>query len=363
MPNSTSERERAVSFNTRRITRLSFLRLGAIAAGAFALKPYTALAKAFTMPSNPFRDQDVNHADHQDSDIIPRDVLKQKYNIEILDLADQQKFIKLNFRIGFEDDPISQQIVEYMNGTLRIVLLNGPYFDAKFLTQQQLAQDLELPKVLWNSRNNTLAENLSTYRSEKDSKIVEYEGIAEKLKRQLSTGEIDQDRYNISTQRYKEAFSIYFRDPSDEDLLLLTGGTFAKYVNSGGGYIFLNMIKPVKVFSSGNVSEEITFSGLTNLDPRQSYPSPNRFSVDYSAKEYIIKNGHTLATHLQHELEHAAGLRHPLTDHAVLGRITSADYNLRSSGNDKQYWIKFEIPEGVVVSGTAPLDRKGNNTY
>lgn len=291
---------------------------------------------------------DAAETETKEDDIIPREELDKKYHIKILDLPRSKfpDFVELNFRrSAITEHPLFEKKAKESNN-LYIVILNGPYLSSEFLTEDQRKA---LPEEAVRKLDSVMAGFVMGVETEikknKKIKLGQYYSKLAELQGELASERISQDYFNDLKAELDFRNSLYIQEQTPESLMERARGVTIQPSTdrTEHQYIFL----PGRDIKSGNAKLSSNHRGTPV--PSQSYLDPKTFFVNPDEKEYPIIEGNTPSSNLIHEMEHLLGVQHPYADLNVVSRYESSSKRYKE-GDDKGYIVKWETPEGEIVS-------------
>lgn len=293
-------------------------------------------------------------------EIMSPEELELKYRMKILDLSNQEDFVKLGFR---KSGPLFDPLFEDQAGKpyiLHWVLVDGPNVNPAYLNEDsRKALPPEAIYQLEMSAERFLSITRSELGRNQKRKLRIYNETKRSLEISLQNGQMSQDAFNVESQALDFEYRDYQEGVSDETLMERWRGVTIspEFDGTEHAYIFLPARDlPDPVFESGKERIVIRLPSDLKGEPKpfQSYVDPDsRFTVNEADRSYPIQNGNTPASSAKHEGEHARGIEHPYTDFNII------DYYRRArqaylNGDDRMYWMTWETPRGLTVSQIAP---------
>ncbi len=303
---------------------------------------------------------EVVRAPEAPTDLISRDVLRDIYHIEIIDIPGDD-FVTFDFREGAIEHSDILNMMKESDGKLTIVLLDGYAINPAYLTPEQISQNPQIAEVLQDSFDTTVERNKLSYElsGQRQQDQLSYNNEVADLTSKLNNKSISQDQFNVMQEFFSVKYNKLLGTASDEDWMNAQGMHTTRSSENIGQhdkdrYIFLaTRQREDIVFKSGNE----TLRGTYDKDKRRipnpiySFPSPDDFIFQSEAEKYPIEpSSKTAGSTMRHELEHAEGIGNEYDpDKNTYQDIADAWY-LYQNGDDGAYYITFHTPEGWTVT-------------
>ncbi len=295
-------------------------------------------------------------------DVVSYDELENTYHTRIWNLPDTQLYLRQHI---VDHMPVFQRLkegsqIEGVTKQFEIVLVDGPFVNSSYLTEEQKQSLPEMVKYLEVEENPFREQKLQQIEAEKPSRIASYQQQLADLNARLQSGAINQDDFNIQSQILEYEYWPYIHEPREKDLIFGHGlglsfrqdepdpNNANQFIEHR--YVLVAMRGPERIeFRSG---DKVVYGqsglGAVPLDKSQSYLDISEFPVDQRS-EYPLGES-TPATELMHELQHASGIHEePEADYATIDYYKRA-YEALQAGDDSQYPFVFVTPSGVIIS-------------
>jgi hypothetical protein len=296
-------------------------------------------------------------------DLIPGDILFQKYNTRIHDLADQFNYIKFGFREGElkEPDSLLRRLAE-REERLDIFIIDSHLLHSRFLTETQKSECPEVTAILDNQSNSIKNYQGGLVIANRNVALSRYKSYLEACERSRANETISFSQCEVERESAYYRYQKYIDPEPSLDLLLL--GTY-------GVQTYKEDISPVNnstttrhhyVFVIGRnptlrrIGDEHfrrvydPFQGQLNTTPEysQSHPRVEDLTIDYNQRVYPLKAGINLQVALEHEFGHVKDLNHPRPDYELIERRRRAQNLYENTGDDSGYWIYLESPSAQI---------------
>lgn len=377
-----SERESLPVQENEKPNRRSFLKRMAGLVGTFILpqtghaeaSQSTVSVQAVPPPAPELAPEDSPSASNQskhhlveqisaENDLIPREELLEKYNIQILD----SEKVTLDFRRTALE--YKKKLFNNPRGTLKIVLLDGHFLHPRFLTEEQRKQ-LTPEELNAFYRDIEKAKNMvrSAFTDPRniERKSQEFKNKMDSLESDYASGNISTDKYHLMQRVYEEEYRPFLKGPTDEDMLQDLMG-MAPPLNEKNPndpktnrLIFLPVADPPKrILREGDEEYEFENDPLYDHAPRteKSFPTTEELGINLQEMMYPIKRPRLLSV-TRHELEHAAGEGHPAADYNPYSDYMQAELEAKK-GNYNGYWVVFKHKDhGTMIGKT--IDQEQN---
>lgn len=306
------------------------------------------------------------------ADVVSPEELAEKYHTRVWNLPD----IKLHLRQkALENESVFQDILAGNVESLDVVLLDGPYLNTRFMSEEQKAG---LPELVYELHNYEVIERLKRekyFKEESPRKREFYNHLLEDLNRRLTNREINQQEFDIKKELLNEGMRSFLEGPTEEDLNKTDGiglyvstldlkvkegkdsndwkkYDFNDYKTERRVYILLALRENKKEEQSGYLRVVMDGGGPSGghaPKTSQSFPDPSKYHIVPEHEAYPV-GGQSAGFVIRHEFAHHKA-NHPKTDWVALEGIQKA-YEAYKNGDDNLYYFVIETPEGNIYTRT-----------